>query len=133
MAKGIAFPFSASYGKGIELDGGTSYIESLVLVALGRCPSDNPFQDLGIGDEIIFANLNDGFARGWAERKIRGIFKSFRRQELAELVDLKFEDGVQDPTRPSQGQEAELTAVITYIDLEHDSEQELKVGFPLGS
>jgi len=132
MGQGIAFPFKESYGKGIEMAYGADYTRQLILVALGNCQSDNPFQDLGIDSEPIFANLSSSGVRGWLSKKFRDIFLSLERQELAKLIKLEFKEGVEDPARPASGQEAELTAVVTYLDLEMDLEQDLAVRFPLG-
>jgi len=122
MAQGIAFPFRASPRKGVELSEGPEYIRHLVLVALGDCDSDNPYQDLGIGNAVIFRNLSNPAVQGWVTRKVRDIFRTFEAEELARLHTLDFEGSVDD---------GDLTALITYVDLETNTPNELRVSLPL--
>lgn len=122
MAKGIELPIQIVNGR-IKLLSGDDYIEQLILVALGECDSDNPFQDLGLGEFMIFA-INAEAIEGEIRQKVRAIFSSFERDRLAKLPSasarsIRFEQ---------KGEEKVM--YLDYVNLETGERRELEVPLP---
>lgn len=88
MAKGIKLPLRAVNGR-LELLGGDAYIEQLIFTALGSGESDNPFQDIGLGEFMIF-DLNDKMTEGHIAERVRAVFATLERDQLARLEELSF-------------------------------------------
>jgi hypothetical protein len=117
MAKGIKLPTSAKNGR-LELLGGDAYIEQLIAVAMGEGDSDNPFQDLGLGEFMIF-DINDALPDGVIRERVRAAFATLERDQLAKLERLEFTtSGV------------EKTMSVWYKNLETGRRDEIEVPLP---
>lgn len=119
MARGIQLPTKAVNGRWQMLSG-DAYIEQLIRVALLGSESDNPFQDIGLGSDIIF-DINDGLLDGEIRSKLEQVFSIFERDQLARLAayNLEHVDG-------------DVILVLSYINLETGARIE-DVQIPLGS
>jgi len=122
MAQGIRLPARAKAGR-LELLGGDEYIEQLIRVGLGAPDSDNPWNVNGLGEFMVF-DLNDPQIEGDIRRRVEAIFKSLKRDQLAELA--------RGAPRFYRTTEGELRARIEYKNLEHGSRRVLEVPVPSG-
>lgn len=123
MAQGLKLPLETRNGRLVQLSG-DDYIEQLVSVMLGDGESDNPFQDLGLGEFMVFG-INDAVTDGEIkERVVRG-FAILERDQLARLdnpdTDLVFRKG------DSPG---ERILEITYTNMETQERPEIEVPIP---
>ena len=82
-ARGISLPVRPEKGRMKKL-GGDKYIEQLIDTMLGDLESDNPFQDLALGEFMIFA-LNDERIEGEIRKRVELGFRSLKRDQLAQL------------------------------------------------
>lgn len=117
MAKGIKLPTSAKNGR-LELLGGDAYIEQLIAVALSDGESDNPFQDIGLGEFMIF-DINDPLPDGVIRERVRAAFATLEHDQLAKLERVEF---------TTSG--AEKMMAIWYKNLETGRRDELEVPLP---
>lgn len=89
MAKGIKLPLTAKNGR-LVLATGDAYIEQLIYTGLGSGDSDNPFQDLGLGEFMIF-DINDQIPEGEIKRRVEAVFDVLNRDQLAMLEAIEFQ------------------------------------------
>lgn len=116
-ARGIQVPMQAVNGR-LKMIGGEEYVEQLVLAAIGTPYSENPFQDVGLSEFMIF-DVNDELVEGEIRSRIKERFQSLEDDQLARLESLKFEtDG------------AEKRALLVYTNLETGNRRELEVPTP---
>jgi hypothetical protein len=123
MARGIRLPARAKAGR-LELLGGDEYIEQLIRTGLGSPDSDNPWNVNGLGEFMIF-DINDASTAGSIRRRVEAIFKSLKRDQLADLPrsgGLSF----------YQTDEGELRLRVAYKNLENGSRRVLEVPVPSG-
>lgn len=113
MPTGLALPIGiGAYGRA-KLASGSELMKQLLLSALRECTSENPFQDLGISQKIIF-DINDSHAIGEVRIRIKQIFANFEAQRLARLP------GGGNSLGFSQSEEGALDVEIGYLDMETD-------------
>lgn len=120
MARGIELPTKAVNGR-LKMLGGDEYIEQLVMTMLGDGDSDNPFQDLGLGQFMIFG-INDAQQEGEIREKVKAGFAILQRDQLAKLRKLTFD---------REGSESRM--FVEYVNLETGERVELEVPLPEGS
>lgn len=89
MAKGIKLPMRAKNGR-LVLLGGDAYVEQLIFTGLADGESENPFQDLGLGEFMIFG-INDKMTDGQIRERVKSMFAILARDQLAALEELRFE------------------------------------------
>lgn len=117
MARGIELPTRAVNGR-LKLLSGDQYIDQLVAVALGDGDSDNPFQDLGLGEFMIFG-INDSLTDGEINTRVQAAFELLETDQLAQLKSISFES------------RAEVKIMfLEYINLETGKRRELEVPLP---
>lgn len=92
--------------------------QKILTLAFQQGGDDNPFQQLGIDDRLIFSIKSASF-RGKATQAVRRILSKF--PELVRIVEstIAFDDTV----------EGELTMSFKYIDLLTNTEEEFSQGF----
>lgn len=121
MAQGIKVPLETENGR-LKLISRDAYIQQMLFVALGEGESDNPFQDPGMGEFMIF-DINDELTEGEIKARIVAIFESFEADQLAKLdnpeIDLVFSE---------EGQEKLLD--LTYINMETQERVDIEVPIP---
>jgi hypothetical protein len=117
-AKGIMLPTTVENGR-LKMRSGDDYIRQLVETAMGPGDSENPFQDIALGEFMIF-DINDPSTEGSIREKVREVFGSLERDQLAKLQAIRF-----------QKSGGTLTMYLSYEDLETGSRVDLDV--PLGS
>lgn len=117
MARGIRLPMKAKNGRLVML-GGDAYIEQLIFAALGNNDSENPFQDIGLGEFMIFG-INDRLTEGQIRKRVVAAFDTLRRDQLATLEELTFESV-----------EEEKMMVIGYRNLETGKREAVEVPIP---
>ena len=105
MARGIELPTRAKNGR-LRLLAGDEYIRQLVITAMQPGDSENPFQDLGIGEDMIF-EINDDLLEGEIRARAERVFTILDRDQLARLESLRFER-----------ENGDLTMFVDYVDLE---------------
>jgi hypothetical protein len=126
MAKGIKVPTEVKDGRLVALDG-DDYIEMLVSIAMGSGDSENPFQDLCLGEFMIYA-INDGQPDGEIKQRVTGLFDSLEGDQLARLEsqeDLKIVKGVGDEA-------ASKFMELSYVNMETGERRDLRVPIPSG-
>ena len=123
MAQGIQLPLIAKNGR-LKLLEGDAYIAQLISVALGDNESQNPFQDIGLGEFMIFG-MNDSYTEAEIREKVREVFESLETDQLAKLETddkaISFERDVAAGT---------LSMFVSYVNLETQEQQELEVPIP---
>lgn len=120
MATGILLPAKTENGRLLKLSG-DDYIEQLVMIGLLGNQSDNPFQDIGLGDFIF--EINDGVSEGEIRAQIVTMFEILERDQLAALED-------PDSDLSFSRVEGELFAELTYTNLETQERPEISVPIP---
>jgi len=118
-AKGIATPWKAESGRLVLLEG-DEFIRQLILAALGGSESTNAFQDLGLGEDMIF-DQNKQVVHSQIEQRIEIAFAPLVRDQLAKYVSSKIE---------AKGSEAFME--IEYENLENGDRSTIKVPYPNG-
>lgn len=92
------------------------------MLAFGEGESDNPFQDLGLGEFMIFG-INDAESEGEIRPRAERMFESFERDQLARLEnpadDIEFFQARGDKFM-----------VVRYRDLETQERVEIEVPIP---
>ena len=117
MARGIELPTRAVNGR-LKLLSGDAYIEQLVMVALGDNDSENPFQEIGLGEFMIFG-INDAQEDGEIRMKVKRVFSLLEADQLARLKTLSFETSGSDKLM-----------FLDYINLETGQRREVEVPIP---
>ena len=102
---------------------GSEFVRQTLLTAIQDCTSKNPFQDLGVDDEIIY-DINDESSMADLMLRLQEIFARFEAQEIARL------DNRTTPISFSQDEEGEFNAVIRFVDLEADKPEEITLRLP---
>lgn len=109
MAKtGLSVPIAVNQAGGALLDEGGDQILKLIMLALTDCESANPFQNLGLPEDIIF-RINDPIVEAEVSLAIQNVFKSFENAKRARLI------GSPEFTRRQEG---ELEVKFDWVDLE---------------
>lgn len=118
MAQGLKLPLATKNGRLIKLSG-DDYIQQTIVTAFLGSDSDNPFQQIGLGEEMIF-DLNDEETAGKIKAKVLLIFDGFENDQLAKL-----ENPEQDVTFTIDGANQYMS--ISYINIETQERQEFDV------
>lgn len=121
MAQGANIPAKAVNGRLQKLSG-NEYIRMLLMLAFGEGQSDNPFQDLGLG-EFMIHGINDAETEGEIRPRVEAMFESFERDQLARL------DNPADDIEFFQA-EGEKFMFVRYWDLETQERTEIEVPIP---
>ena len=108
-ASGISQPFRGDSDGGVALAEGEEYIRQQVLATMMPNGSDNPFQDLGIGEEAIFQNPASPDWKLAIRQRITRQMALLERENLARLLKVRF-----DRVKPS----GDLSVVVSYTNLE---------------
>lgn len=125
MAKGITLPITVKNGRFV-LSEGDDYIYQLVMRALGEGESDNPFQDIGLGEFMTF-DINDKQSNGLIRSRIKAIFTELESDQLAKLrTDVP--GVVFEEDRGPLGNEKRV--LIRYVNIETQERRELDVPIP---
>lgn len=117
MATGLRLPLGVDERGGAALEEGDDQLSKIISIALAPCGSDNPFQDLGINESIIF-DLASPRTQARLKGRIERVFKRLEAEKRAKIKSLRFDFG-----------DGELMAKITYINLESDEEKEFMKRF----
>lgn len=117
MAQGIKLPLRSKNGR-LVLASGDTYIEQLIATAMGSGDSDNPFQDLGLGEFMLF-EINDELTEGEIRARVIAAFETLERDQLARLESLSF-----------SSENEEKFMQLNYRNLETGRREELNVPIP---
>lgn len=108
MARGMKLPVGVDQSGGAALEDDPQHLNAILTLALQPGDDDNPFQILGLDEQIIFS-VNDAGAQGVARNAIEKILR-------------KFNDRLQiDPTAPitfSRTAEGQLGCDFRYVNLD---------------
>lgn len=118
FASGMSLPFRADSDGGVAVSEGETYIKMQVLMCVRPNDSDNPFQDLGVGQEAVFQNAADPDWKLVIRRRIERQFEELDRENLARLKKVRFEPG---------DESGDLRVVVQYTNLETTTEGEAAV------
>lgn len=118
--RGIDLPFRVTSQGGLAMSEDKEQVEKLLIVALQPCPSENPFQDLGLAADVIY-RINDKFIESEIILEVERLFAFFERQRRARLNG-----------RPifSRTTEGELQMDIEYVNLETARQRVLTMVLP---
>ena len=86
MAKGWSIPMRANKRGGVQTSVGNRHVRDLLYNALKNADSDNPFQELGLGEDMIF-DIADATTFNSITEKVGRIFDDFKDEELAILQE----------------------------------------------
>lgn len=120
MATGIALPVTVDNGR-FKLLSKQAYISQLLMIAFGDGDSENPFQDIALGEFMIFA-INDASPEGEIRKRVEQVFKSLEDDQLAKLTR-----GSQSITFVQEDQTK--TMYLDYTDLETGEREDME--YPL--
>lgn len=123
MAQGIKLPLQTKNGR-LQLLSGDEYIEQLIFTALGDNESENPFQDIGLGEFMIFG-INDSYTEGEIRTRVEQIFDLLEGDQLARLDS---EDKALTFTRKKGT--GQLVMLLSYTNLETQEQREIEVPIP---
>lgn len=123
MAQGIKVPLEARNGR-LAKQSGDDYISQLVVGALLGEDSDNPFQEGGLGEFMIFG-INDRMSEGEIRERISAIFESLKADQLARI-----DDPARDLKFRHEGEVMWLD--LTYVNMETQERPEVSVPIPAG-
>ncbi len=76
MGLGLAIPVGVNQGGGAQLEPDPQHLRTVLRLALSPGDDDNPFQNLGLDERIIFS-INDPATRGVARNIIQKILQKF--------------------------------------------------------
>lgn len=108
MAKGMAVPVGVDQSGGARLEDDPTHLETILRLALSPGEDDNPFQNLGLDERIIFS-VNDPAARGVARASIQAILRKYNdRVEIDPNFPLSF----------SVTEEGRLDVSFKYVNLD---------------
>lgn len=120
-ATGIALPLTVVKGRWRKASG-DDYVEQLIHTSLGCGDSENPFQDIGLGEFMIFA-INDEAIEGEIKKRVEAGFRSLERDQLARLArrsrQLKFAQ-----------RDGEKIMFLEYENIETGERREIEVPLP---
>lgn len=120
MAQGIKVPLEVKDGR-LVLSSGEEYIKQLVFIALGDGYSANAFQDIGVGEFMIFSIARDK-VDGEIRKRVSLAFDELEESQLAAI------DSEDDITITRDG--VEQYVEITYTDLETGARPTIEVPIP---
>src|SRR5438128_1128996 len=110
MSQGLETPVGAEQGRA-RLVQGEDQLKKVIALALSDGDSDNPFQDLGLGNGSIF-DINDEDLQAKMRQRVARVFRRFHLERRASLAP-----GF--PTfQPGGADGAELIMTIRYINME---------------
>ena len=115
MAEGFSVPVRVNQGGGVKTEVGTDQLDKIIRLAFSAGDDDNPFQDLGISESIIF-QVNDPSTHGVLRSRVRAILQKF-----ADRIQLEPSKGIQ--IRENAAGEVNLS--FDYIDLETNELRDL--------
>jgi len=125
MATGLKVPVGVDEAGGAALVSGDDDLAKIVMMALSPGSSRNPFQKLGINEEMIFG---DGNAKTMAtiQLAVENVFKRLEADNRAALDDnglnMKMDEGTM-----------EMQATVSYINLETMIPGEFGLKFSAGN
>lgn len=126
MAKGIKLPLETKNGRLVLLEG-DDYIEQLIFAALGDNESENPFQDIGLGQFMIFG-LNDSYTEGEIRERVEQVFASLEEDQLAKLST--DDEAITFVKETGTGK---LKMFLEYVNIETQEQNEIEVPIPAGT
>jgi len=114
---GISVPFQGTQTGGLSISSDDEYIRQLIMIALSDCSSDNPFQDIGLGEGHVF-QPNTSRTKGQILVRVKKVFDDFELRKLARLNG-----------RPKwlSAVDGEAKLLISYYNLETDKPDELTI------
>lgn len=123
MAKGWSIPMRANKRGGVQTSVGNRHVMDLLYAALKNADSDNPFQELGLGEDMIF-DIADATTFNSITEKLERIFADFREAELADLQERSDNLQVIPDPKTSGGS---WIMNIYFVNLESDQPGTLRV------
>lgn len=123
MAQGIRLPLQTKNGR-LQLLSGDAYIEQLLFTALGDNESENPFQDIGLGQFMIFG-INDSYTEAEIRERVEQIFEALEADQLAKLDD--DEQALRFERKRGTGK---LFLHVSYTNLETQEQNDIEVPIP---
>lgn len=123
MAMGWSIPMRANKKGGVQTSVGNRHLKDLLYAALKNCDSDNPFQEAGLGEDMIF-DIADATTFNAITEKIQRIFEDFRDRELADLQERPDNLRVVPDERADSGS---WVLNIYFVNLEQDQPGVLRV------
>lgn len=121
MAQGFSVPMRADNKGRVILPSGDQHLAELFAVAFGSGDSDNPFQEPGLGEYMIFENATEELFQDITV-KVREIFGAFEDEELAKLQDRE-----NNLTIGVGAEEGTWEMLVYFINLERDAPGTFKV------
>lgn len=116
MALGFGLPVGVSQSGGAKLEEDPQHLATILHLALQPGQDDNPFQELGLSEAIIFS-INDSSAQALARNSIERILSKFAdRLTLDRSVPITF-------GRTAEGQ---LEVSFRYIDLDTNKPEDFR-------
>jgi hypothetical protein len=119
---GWAVPFSGDGRGRVAQTFGNDQLEKLIATNLQDLSSGNPFQELGIGEDMVFAVAAEHL-RIDLRRRIRALFKRLQLADRARLA--------KEPDFNVNATVGELTINIDYINIEEDKPGSMSFPFRL--
>lgn len=113
MPTGLRMPVGVDGTGGAALSSGDAQNQKIIKIALSDCDSDNAFQDIGLGNWMIF-EIDAPEVQARALNFIRRIFRQFRAEQRYKLLERTIQF-----TKTTEG---ELDLEFKYLDIESDQE-----------
>jgi hypothetical protein len=119
MPQGLAIPIRTNPTGGLATSEGDAQDHKIISLALGSGESENAFQEIGLGDGMIF-DAQDGAARVRIAARLHVIFEEFERLRRFKLRSNTIEWVERD---------GELELSFLYVSLEANEERDFRTNF----
>lgn len=123
MPTGLRMPVGVDGTGGAALSSKDEQNHKIIKIALSDCDSDNAFQDIGLGNWMIF-EIDAPEVQARALNIIRRIFRQFRAEQRYKLLERTI--------RFNKTTEGELDLEFKYLDIESDQEATFKASITGG-
>jgi len=110
-------------GGGAALSSADEQNHKIIKIALSDCESENAFQDIGLGNWMIY-EIDSPVVQARALNFIRRLFRQFRAEQRYKLLERTIAF--------SKTTEGELDLEFKYLDIESDQEETFKASLTAG-
>lgn len=123
MPTGLRMPVGVDGTGGAALASRDEQNHKIIKIALSDCDSENAFQDIGLGNWMIF-EIDAPEVQARALNFIRRIFRQFRAEQRYKLLERTIQF--------NKTTEGELDLEFKYLDIESDQESTFKASITGG-
>lgn len=118
--RGLAIPvMPGPDGRAMMVEDEDEQLAKIIAVGLSDCTSNNPYQNLGMPNAVVF-DLNDDTTRGRVYEYLERFFARLQREGRAKLTSVEVEDEPADS--------GEMVLVVRYTNIKTRSPKAVSFG-----